>query len=78
MIQITCDSCGKQKPAGPSPSTDKWIMGWDLEGDTPRSSINHTVRFLDRWDDRRILELGGIQFCSERCREKYLNRSRAA
>ena len=77
MIQITCDSCGKAKSAGPSTATDKWIMGWDLEVETPRS-INHTVRFLDRWDDRRVLELGGIQFCSERCREKYLSRARAA
>jgi hypothetical protein len=77
MVQITCDSCGKVKTAGPTPAKGEWIMGWDLEVETKRS-MNRTVRFLDRWDDRRVMELGGVHFCSQRCREKYLQRSRAA
>ena len=77
MVQITCDSCGRGKPTGLSPAKDEWIMGWDLEVETSRS-VNHTIRFLDRWDDRRVMELGGVHLCSEPCREKYLHRSRVA
>jgi hypothetical protein len=77
MVQITCDSCGKVKPTGLNPAKDEWIMGWDLEVETSRS-VNHAIRFLDRWDDRRVMELGGVHLCSERCREKYLHRSRVA
>jgi len=77
MVQITCDSCGKVKPSGPDSARSEWIMGWDLEVETSRS-MNRTIRFLDRWDDRRVMELGGVHLCSERCREKYLQRSRVA
>ena len=35
------------------------------------------VRFLDRWDDRRITELGVIHLCSQDCKDKYLKRSAA-
>jgi hypothetical protein len=77
MVQIICDSCGKTKAAGPSPGNESWILGYDLETET-QHAINHSIRFLDRWDDRRVLELGTIHLCSEQCRGKYIRRSRAA
>jgi hypothetical protein len=40
--------------------------------------VQRSIRFLDRWDDRRVLELGAIHLCSQACREKYLKRSKAA
>ena len=78
MVEITCDMCGKQKAAGPSgPAKHSWILGYDIEAES-RSGLSHSVRFLDRWDDRRILELGAIHLCSEKCRDNYLSRSRGA
>lgn len=77
MVQVSCDSCKKIKPSGLATAKEEWIMGWDLETETPRS-MNRSVRFLDHWDDARVMELGGIHFCSERCREKYLGRTRSA
>ena len=72
MVTIECDACRKKRP---QEAAEEWILGYDLEVES-RSGVSRSVRFLDRWDDRRILELGAIHLCSEECREKYLNRSR--
>lgn len=75
MVTITCDNCGAKK------SEDRrsapWILGYDIESESP-NAVSHSVRFLDRWDDTRILELGAIHLCSLECREKYLKKARAA
>ncbi len=73
MIEITCDACGKKWT---DPRTE-WILGYDLQVETP-SALQRSIRFLDRWDNRRALELGAIHLCSESCRETYLEHSRAA
>ena len=72
MVTIECDACRKKRP---QEAGEAWILGYDLEVES-RSGVSRSVRFLDRWDDRRILELGAIHLCSEECRQKYLNRSR--
>ena len=77
MIEITCDSCGKKKDLDQRPGPETWILGYDLEIETP-NSVNHSVRFLDRWDDRRIVELGAVHFCSTKCRDAYVRRARVA
>ena len=77
MVTITCDTCNKKKVLELPTADESWILGYDLEVETP-NSITHSVRFLDRWDDRRVLELGAIHFCSEKCREKFVQRARAA
>ena len=77
MVEITCDNCGKRKAPGPSISKHSWILGYDLEAES-RSGFSHSVRFLERWDDRRVMELGAIHLCSEKCRDNYLSRSRLA
>ena len=76
MVEITCDSCGKKKPEG-AIADDPWILGYDLEIETP-NALNHSIRFLDRWDDRRVMELGAVQFCSLKCRDAFLKRARVA
>ncbi len=75
MVRITCDNCGKEKPQpekqrGP----EHWILGWDIMTETPHAK-QHSVRFLDRWDDRRAFEIGAIHFCSDRCRDAYVQRA---
>ena len=77
MVSIICDSCGKKKNTDQAPAENGWVLGYDLEVETP-NSITHAVRFLDRWDDRRILELGAVHLCSAKCRDKFVNRARVA
>lgn len=77
MVTIKCDSCGAIKPNDLTRPGREWILGYDLEIESPYR-LQRSVRFLDRWDDRRVLELGAIHFCSEDCKEEYIARSRAA
>ena len=77
MVSITCDVCGREKPSKTTVGASEWILGYDLEVETTRS-LRRQLTFLDRWDDRRVLELGAIHLCSEACREAYIEKSRAA
>ena len=76
MIRITCDNCGAVKPGHGRTQGEEWILGYDIESKSARS-LQRAVRFLDRWDDRRITELGVIHLCSQDCKDKYLKRSAA-
>jgi hypothetical protein len=75
MVKITCDNCGAVKP-GKLPATIEWILGYDLETETPKS-VQRSIRLLDHWDDRRVLELGAIHLCSLKCRDEYMKLSAA-
>ncbi len=76
MVTITCDVCGKEKPEV-SVNGGGWILGYDLQSESS-TAISRSIRFLDHWDDRRVLELGTIHLCSDRCRQNYLKGERAA
>ena len=65
MVTITCDNCGAKRPER-LPSNTEWILGYDLETETPKS-VQRSVRLLDHWDDRRVLEFGAIHLCSIQC-----------
>ena len=73
MVTITCDNCGAVMPENLPPGVE-WILGYDLETETPKS-VQRSIRLLDHWDDRRVLELGAIHLCSMQCRDEYLKRS---
>ena len=77
MVAITCDVCGDKRPADAIPGAGEWILGTDLEVETTRS-LRRQLTFYDRWDDRRVLELGAIHLCSEECRLEYIDKSKAA
>ena len=72
MVTITCDICGAKKTP-----REEWVLGYDLEFESPRS-LRRAVTFLDRWDDRRIVELGAIHFCSLQCRDEYIAKNKVA
>ena len=76
MVRITCDGCGAVKPSYERLHRLEWILGYDIESKSARS-LQRAIRFLDRWDDRRILELGAIHFCSVKCKDEYLKKSAA-
>lgn len=75
MVKITCDNCGANKPQN-LPGNVEWILGYDLETETPKS-VQRSVRLLDDWDDRRLMELGTIHLCSIQCRDEYMKFSAA-
>jgi hypothetical protein len=72
MVTVMCDVCKAKRAEG-----EAWILGYDLQSETP-TSVQRAIRFLDHWDDRRILELGAIHLCSEECRDRYIRGARAA
>ncbi len=76
MVVITCDVCGAKLPdvlrAG-----EEWILGYDLQVESP-SSVHRSIRFLPQWDSTRVMELGAIHLCSLECRDRYLEKSKAA
>ncbi|HEX2328996.1 MAG TPA: hypothetical protein VHN74_09740 [Candidatus Angelobacter sp.] len=78
MVEITCDICGKSKPdSSKRLRDDTWILGYDIEVENP-NALQRSLRFLGRWDDARVLELGAIHLCSEKCKEDYIRKARAA
>jgi hypothetical protein len=74
MVNIVCDTCGATREQD---SREPWILGYDLETRSA-SGVSRAVRFLDRWDERRITELGAIHFCSVQCKDDYLAKAHAA
>jgi hypothetical protein len=77
MVTITCDTCGRKKPQDEKLSPGEWLIGYDLQNETP-NAVSRSIRFLDHWDDRRVLEFGAIQVCSEKCKHDYVHGKRAA
>lgn len=78
MVEIKCDNCDAvRQPNIETRHGDEWILGWDILSESP-NAMQHSIRFLDRWDDRRVAEFGAIHFCSLDCRDEYVGRSRAA
>jgi len=78
MVEISCDACGKVKPVAQAGNgSPEWVLGYDLEVESP-NALQRSMRFLDHWDNRRVLELGAIHFCSAACKEKYISAAKAA
>ena len=75
MITITCDNCGGTRPER-LPVGTEWILGYDIETESP-NAVQRSLRFLDRWDDRRVLEFGAIHICCEECKAEYRTRQAA-
>ena len=72
MVTITCDTCkAAKKPE------EEWVLGYDIETISP-NGVRRAITFLDRWDSRRITELGSIHFCSLECKNDYIGRQQHA
>jgi hypothetical protein len=79
MVEIKCDACDTVRR--PNEETRKngheWILGWDLLSESS-NAVQRSIRFLDRWDDRRVTEFGAVHFCSVECRDDYIRKNRSA
>jgi hypothetical protein len=78
MIKIMCDMCEKVKPQPDKRNpNDSWILGYDVEVENA-NALQRSLRFLPYWDNARVMELGVIHICSEKCKDQYINEARAA
>ena len=77
MVRITCDICSKEKPVNDVHPTEGWVLGYDLELEN-LNGMRHDLRFLDRWDDTRILDPGAVHLCSRQCKDDYVVKTQAA
>jgi hypothetical protein len=78
MVKITCDVCGKARSRSDKRiADDSWVLGYDIEIENA-NALQRSLRFLTRWDDARLLEIGSIQLCSEKCKDQYIREARAA
>jgi hypothetical protein len=77
MIKISCDVCSKVRPQSDRRiAEDAWVLGYDIEIENA-NALQRSLRFLSRWDDARVLELGAIHLCSEKCKDQYIKEARA-
>ena len=77
MVKIPCDVCGRVRPSRDTRiADDTWILGYDIEMENA-NALQRSLRFLSRWDDARLLELGAIHLCSEKCKDQYITEARA-
>ncbi|HZD93269.1 MAG TPA: hypothetical protein VE133_03385 [Candidatus Sulfotelmatobacter sp.] len=78
MVKISCDMCGKVRPQSDTRiGNDSWVLGYDIEVENA-NALQRSLRFLNRWDDARLVELGAIHLCSEKCKDQYIEEARAA
>jgi hypothetical protein len=52
------------------------VLGYDLEVENA-NALQRSLRFLTRWEDARVLELGAIHLCSVKCKDQYIKEARA-
>jgi hypothetical protein len=68
MVTFMCDTCGRvKKPEQP------WILGLAAESLGVVSS-RREVNILSAWSAAQAVHPLAVHFCSERCKERYLNK----
>ena len=73
MVMISCDVCGVQRT---SANCEHWIVGFDIPAAS--APMRRSLKFLDRWQERRVLDPGAVHFCCEECKNTYVENALAA
>ena len=68
MIAFICETCGKVK----KPDQD-WILGMAAES-VGVVSARREVNILSVWAEAQAVHPLAVHFCSERCKEKYMQK----
>ncbi len=68
MIEFVCDSCHKRKKTGQS-----WILGLAAES-VGVQSARREINILSSWSEPEAVHPLAVHFCSERCKDRYVNR----
>ena len=68
MIEFACDSCGRTK------ETDEiWILGLAAEA-VGVTAARREVSIISVWDRERAVHPLAVHFCSEQCKDDYLQK----
>jgi hypothetical protein len=73
MVTVSCDVCGTQRT---SMNIETWILGFDIPAAS--APMKRSLKFLERWEERRVLDPGAVHFCCEECRDTYVENALAA
>ena len=68
MIAFICDTCGKLK----KPEQD-WILGMAAES-VGAVSARREINILSSWAAAQAVHPLAVHFCTERCKERYMNK----
>jgi len=68
MIEFVCDSCHKRKKEGQS-----WILGLAAER-VGVQSASREINILSAWTEPEAAHPMAVHFCSQRCKDRYVNR----
>ena len=68
MITFLCDTCGKLK----KPEQD-WILGMAAES-IGAVSARREINILSVWSSAQAVHPLAVHFCSERCKDRYMNK----
>src|SRR5262249_12240386 len=67
MIRFQCESCRRLKENGES-----WILGFVAEN-IGVVLARCEISIADAWDRSRAVQAFAVHFCSDKCRNKYVN-----
>ena len=73
MVTITCDTCGKQRT---NDAAGDWLLGFYVPAAS--APMRRSIKFLELWQDRRVLDPGAVHFCCEDCKATYVDNAQAA
>ena len=73
MVTISCDACGTKRVPE---NCERWILGFDVPAAS--APMKRSLKFLERWEERRVLDPGAIHFCGEECKKTYVENALAA
>ena len=68
MVTFICESCGRVKKA-----EQEWILGLAAES-VGAVSARREVNILSDWSEAQAVHPLAVHFCSERCKDRYLNK----
>ncbi|HKW19510.1 MAG TPA: hypothetical protein VJO35_18520 [Terriglobales bacterium] len=67
MIEFVCDTCHKRKKPN-----QHWTLGLAAES-VGVQTARREIDILSAWRDDQAVNPLAVHFCSERCKDKYMN-----
>ena len=68
MIVYKCDSCGRLKEP-----KEAWILGFAAEN-IGITQARRQVAITSKWDEARAVDWLAVHFCSQECKNHYMER----
>ncbi len=67
MVEFICETCHKRRK-----DSKNWILGLAAES-VGKQSARREINILSSWSNEQAVHPMAVHFCSERCKEKYMN-----